>query len=79
MIVAIFAGLLAIAEALCRLSDRKHSSWQAVVLWEGDYYTHTGKTREEALEWMACYPKGSSAVVVSVFRGNSTVQGARYA
>lgn len=78
MIVLSFALLLACAEVLCRISDKRNTFWRAVILWEGEYYTHKARSYAEACEWLACYPKGS-AVIESVFHGNARIEGARHA
>lgn len=79
MIALTLMAAYLVAEFVCRIADRTGVRWQAVVKWEGGYYTHKARSRQDALEWLACYPNTAYCVVERALHGTIDIVGGRHA
>lgn len=79
MIACLMLAVFAIADVICRLSDRRAVKWVAHIYWEGTHYRHTARCEADALDWVRQYPRGSAGLVERDLRGSFTITHKRVA
>ncbi len=77
MVALVLLLVGAVAEVLCRISDRKHTKYSAVVWWEGERFEHSATSEQDALEWLACYPNAAMGRVDLTFHNKAKVVASR--